>query len=55
MKTYFTGITVNWQTGRLTLFCVTDKEQVPVSCKDLQSVKARSKKQARIQYLFAQL
>lgn len=55
MRTYFIGITVNYSTGRLGLFCVNSKNQVPVAVKDLTSLKARSKKEARTQYLFAQL
>lgn len=55
MKTYYVGVAVNWGSNRLNLFAVTSKSKVPVSVKDLQSVKARNKKEARNNYLFAQL
>lgn len=52
MKTYFVGLSVNWESGRLCMFTTPDRDQIPASCKDLQVITARSKKQARINYLF---
>lgn len=55
MKTYFVGIYTNWHTGRLNLFIVSDRDQIPASCKELQSVKARNQKQAKNSYLYGQI
>lgn len=55
MKTYFVGIVVNYSTGRFNMFCVRDRYQIPASCRELTSVKARNKREARNSYLFSQL
>ena len=54
-RTYFAGVYTNWMTGRMNFFCVTDRDQIPASCRDLRTVKAPNKKQARHEYLFAQI
>lgn len=55
MKTYWVGIVVNFKTARFNVFCVRDKTLVPASCRELLSLKARNKKEARNSYLFSQL
>lgn len=55
MRTYWVGIQVNWRTSRFNIFVVRDKNEVPVSCRELLALKARNKKEARNSYLFSQL
>lgn len=54
-KPYYVGIFTNWSTNRINLLVTPDRNQIPPSVKDLQTVFASSKKEARNNYLFAQL